>query len=211
MIYNRNIYTLNKSNVANFMNLINKYHHNPEIKITIDKNTVTLCVVSSATLDFYKLLPKINKHKIKLTENQTKIADLINNYLHNKLKNNTSTTIKQLNFPQIKFKELLEISYNLIYVSKLLINNNDIYIGIGSDKLGYYVMELTNTYIKELSCPKFNINKGFIDPFYDIYTEDSINSKNRFSFLNETYFNVWQQKNLVTDISRNINLFSFSK
>ena len=196
MIFNRNIYTINKNNVSNFMNLINTYHYNPEIKVTIDKNTVTLCVVSSANIDFYNLLPPYKNLKYLLTKQQNDIVTLINKTLHKRLKTNNINIpiIEKLNCNN--FNELEKLSYNLRFTTRMFINrvNETIYLGIGSKKLGYYVMSLTYEHIKDASCPRFNINKGFIDPFYDVYADDSTNYKNRFAILNKQYFDLWKNK-----------------
>lgn len=216
MIFNRNIYTIQKNNVARFLNMINRFHINPDINVTIDKKTVTISVSSSANMDFYYMLPLVDKKTYMIDDQQKSICDIINNLSYTRLsKGNDNTYIKR-KYKPIDFNRLVELTYMLKYVKRLFINpyDNIIYIGIGSEKLGYFIIDIKTDGVSDASCPSFNINKGFSDPFQDrsllldSITSISTNSHNRFSNLN-LYFTKWLQdtnNTILFNVDQNVVL-----
>lgn len=216
MIFNRNIYTIQKNNVAKFLNMINRFHVNPDINVTIDKKTVSISVSSIATMDFYYMLPLVDKKTFILDKHQQEVCNIINNISYARLSNGEDTTFIKRKYKTIDFNRLIEIAYMLKYVKRLFINPHDniIYIGIGSEKLGYYIIDIKTDCVSDTSCPAFNINKGFSDPFQDksllldSITSVSTNSHNRFSNLN-IYFTKWLQNkdtNILFNVDQNVVL-----
>jgi len=179
---NKNIYEVSKDRVSNLLSLINRYHKNALIELQVNLNNVTLTVESDSTLDFFNILPDIDidPNDIQLDDKQIILKKEIENILFNKLKD--KNIVIDTDFNEISFIELIELSYTLKFTVKIFPNIQDeiIYLGIGSERLGIHVIQLSCNNIKDFQIPLFNLRTGFI-------------SNSNIDFLNK-YFNLWVHK-----------------
>ena len=213
-LVNKCYYETTKDSASNLIALINKYHTDGNIEPEILGHKVRLLITSSARSDFYNILPQYNFNydTTKLNDAQLQIKEIIENTFFKRLKKKTSDESLCRYFPQTNFNSLIEISQTLKFSSKLfpLYEDSIIYIGIGSEKLGYYVMIVTSNYICDCTYPNFNLNTGFYfqsnvinDNNKSLYESNSNISSE--SSLNN-YFNNWTKSGRRDKLLSNNNI-----
>lgn len=213
VIINRCQYETTKDSVSNLVALINRYHPEGEMIPTVSKNKVRFSVISSASTDFYNILPRFNfsEDNCNLDKDQIYVKGVIENifFLRLRYKNNDIQLNSKYN--SISFDKLIQIASTLKYSTKIYPIHTEeiIYIGIGSKKLGYYIMVLHTDHITDGSYPKFNLEDGFIDPFLDgtfsqCASNESMSTRSRYTILNHQ-FKKWKDsgcKNNILDTNK---------
>ena len=208
VIVNRCQYETTKDSVSNLVALINRYHPGGEMIPTISKNKVRFSVISSASTDFYNILPKFTFSNINcvLDKEQQHIKDVIENIFFLRLRYQDHETQLHSKYPNISFDKLIQIASTLQYSTKIfpIYAEEIIYIGIGSKKLGHYIMVLHTDHILDGSYPKFHLEDGFIDPFLDgtfsqCASNESMSTKSRYTVLNHQ-FKKWKDSGYKTQI-----------
>jgi len=187
---NKNIYDVPKSRLSNLLSLINIYHQKATINPEINKDNVRLTVESDINLDFFNLLPDITNTDITLNDDQRKTKAIIEKYLFLKLYKKQPININIT--PPIEFTDLLQIAPTLNFTVKLFPNILDefVFIGIGSERLGFYVIKLGVNNICDAHIPYFDLKDGFKS------------NKENLLYLN-MFFQLWVQNNREYDILYN--------
>jgi len=191
--YTRCLYTIPKDRTSYFLSLINIYHPKGEITVNINSNNVYFIVISDTVNDFYNLLPSKESYSYspsnKLTHNQSKAKEQIEHLFFGRLRYKSREIPLHCNYEALSFNQLLDLVLRLKYTSCLypIEKENIIYVGIGSEKLGYYIMILTPNKAFDAIVPKLDLDLGFKDDAYP------------YSELNRV-FNIWKNNNYIGDM-----------
>jgi len=197
VIFNRNEYNSKREYASKLLSLINKYHPTGEIYPTLIGDMVKYKVVSNAQDDFFSILPNFtfSNDYFALSKRQVDVKNKIEKLFFNRLRAGATDIILTTEYNEITFDQLLEVATTLKYSVKMfpIHTENIIYIGIGSKKLGRYVMELSLNKARDGIYPKFDIDDGFIVPFPSelVPSNSSVSTSSRYSVLNY-FFNKWK-------------------
>lgn len=204
VIFNRCEYETTKDSVSHLIALINKCHPSGNIYPTVKNNKVHFNIISNAMDDFYNMIPQFNfcRSLFKLNYNLELIRNNIENLFFERLQYGGKEIYLSCSYDKIPFESLLQIAMTLKFAVKFFPIHSDemIYIGIGSKKLGYYIMNLFTDKACDGEYPQFDIDDGFIDPFKsDQATESNISEKTRYTVLNY-YFKKWKEGGCTTHL-----------
>ena len=195
VVFNRCQYETTKDSVSNLVSLINRYHPGGDMIPTVTGNRVHFSVISSASTDFYYILPKYEfiDNLYNLDKEQQCIKTIIENCFFSKLQQKNRDTFVQEKYNNISFDRLLHVAATLKFSTRIFPIHTEeiIYVGIGSKKLGYCIMTLYTNRVQDGICPKFDLNNGFIDPMdgrlNSYISNESISIASVYALLNSKF------------------------
>lgn len=197
VIFNRNEYNSKREHASKLLSLINKYHPTGEIQPGLVGDMVRYTVISNAQDDFFSILPNFtfSNTYYTLSNKQVDVKNKIEKLFFNRLKMGGKEILLSVSYDEITFEQLVQVATTLRYSVKMfpIHTENIIYVGIGSKKLGRYVMELSPKKAKDGIYPKFDIDDGFIDPFPSEFApiNSTVSTSSRYGVLNY-FFNKWK-------------------
>ena len=174
------------------LQLISIFHNNPKIEESVLNEKKIINVQSNSNMDFIKHFIILKHEQCYLNDKLQNIKKILDNLINNRLNNYTEIYYDEKITADIGISAIYKIIHNTPEIYSYIYLHNSFFLCLLDTTTNFTsIIEFTKNNISDGWSPKFDIDDGFYDPWYNYVRKDEL------KILNQCYQS-WSLENCNT-------------